>query len=72
MFERGVEQTEGADDIGLDEGVRAVDRAVDMAFGGEVHDDVDALLARAAPEPSRWSPMSPCDEAIVGRVLDRA
>ena len=35
-----------ADDVGLDEGVGALDRAVDVRFGGEVHDGVDALLAQ--------------------------
>jgi hypothetical protein len=34
----GFEQVEGADDIGLDEVLGAVDRAVHMAFGGKVDD----------------------------------
>ena len=35
---RGLQQREGADDIGLDELGRAVDGAVHMALGGEMHD----------------------------------
>ena len=30
------QQAEGADDVGLDEVFRAVDRTIDMAFGGEI------------------------------------
>jgi hypothetical protein len=37
---RGAQQPVGPDDVGLDEGVRAVDRAVDMALGREMGDDV--------------------------------
>ena len=37
---RGFKQGEGADDIGADEIGRAVDRAVDVAFGGQMHDRV--------------------------------
>ncbi len=32
------EQVEGADDVGLDEFTRAVNRTIDMALGGEVDD----------------------------------
>ena len=35
-----LQQGEGADDIGLDESRWPVDRAIDMAFRGEVHDRV--------------------------------
>ena len=38
VFARRFEQDLGADDIGADEFGRAVVRAVDMGFGGEVHD----------------------------------
>jgi len=34
------EQLIGADDVGLDKFCRAVDRAVDMGFGGQVHDGI--------------------------------
>jgi hypothetical protein len=37
MVARRLDQDEGAGEIGLDESGRPVDRAVDMAFGGEVH-----------------------------------
>src|SRR5699024_8988962 len=35
-----LQQRQGADHVGLDEGGRAVDGAVDVAFGGEVEDGV--------------------------------
>ncbi|MOA17904.1 hypothetical protein D3C78_1381820 [compost metagenome] len=40
-FQQGV----GADDIGLDEGCRAVDGAVDVGFGGQVHHGIRSMLA---------------------------
>ena len=36
--ERAFEQVQGADDIGLHELGRAIDRAIDVGFGGEVDD----------------------------------
>ena len=36
----GFQQAVGADDIGLDKIRRAVDRTVDVGFGGQVHDRV--------------------------------
>ena len=35
---------EGADDVGLDEVFRAVDRSIDVAFGGEIDHGADATL----------------------------
>ena len=46
--ERLVEHHERSNDIGLDEGRRPVDRAVDMALGRKMHDDV-GLEARQRP-----------------------
>jgi hypothetical protein len=43
---RGLEQREGADDVGLHERARAGDRAIDVGLGGEVHDGVDAVLGQ--------------------------
>ena len=40
MRERGLEQDIGADDIGVDEFGRTVDRSVDMAFRRQMHDRV--------------------------------
>ncbi len=42
----GLEHREGADDVGLDEGAGAVDRTVDMALGGEMHDPVRLELRK--------------------------
>ena len=39
-----MEQGEGADDVGLDELAGAVDRAVDVRLGRQVHDRVGAML----------------------------
>ncbi len=40
MRKRGLEQHIGADDIGVDELGRTIDRPVDVAFGGQMHDGV--------------------------------
>ena len=40
MRQRRFEQDIGADDVGVDELGRAIDRAIDMAFGREMHDPV--------------------------------
>ena len=42
---RGLEQHVGAEDVGLDELARRLDRAVDVRLGGEVDDRVAALDA---------------------------
>ena len=41
---RGLEQAVGAQHVGADEGVRAVDRAIDMALGGEMHHRIGGML----------------------------
>jgi hypothetical protein len=46
----GFEQGVGADDVGLDEFGRAVDGAVDVALGGQVHDAVRLVLAEQAAD----------------------
>jgi hypothetical protein len=43
-----LEQLERADDVGLDERVGAVDRAVDVRLGREVHDRARLVLAKQA------------------------
>ena len=45
---RDLQQRVGADDVGVDEGVRAQDRAVDMAFCREVHDGADVARVEQA------------------------
>ena len=40
---RGLEQVTGAGDIGVDTGGRAVNRAVHMRFGGQMHDRIGAV-----------------------------
>ena len=55
---RRVEQALGADDVGVQERRGVVDRAVDVALGGEVHDRVEAPLGDQALTSGR-SAMSP-------------
>ena len=43
----------GAEDVGVDERVGPVDRAVDMAFGGEMHQRADAVVAKQAFDERR-------------------
>jgi hypothetical protein len=69
MVERRVEQPEGTDDIGVDEGLGIVDRAVDMAFGREVHDDVDGFGGEKF-EDCRLVADVALNEAIVRRIAD--
>ena len=42
----GFQELERAGDVGADEVAGAVDRAVDVAFGGEVHDRVHLVPAQ--------------------------
>lgn len=44
MFEAGLQQVEGADDIGLDELAGAVDAAIDVTLGGQVHDRIGSVV----------------------------
>ena len=44
----GLQQRVGAFDVGAHEGAGAVDGAVDMALGGEVHDGARAVLGQQA------------------------
>ncbi|MNV65932.1 hypothetical protein D3C71_1586560 [compost metagenome] len=46
----GFQQLEGADNVGLDEFARAVDRAVHMRFGGEVEDGARFVLGEQAAD----------------------
>ena len=64
MFERRVEQPDGADDIRVDEYARAIDRAVDMAFRGQMHDRIDLFLCHQRPHERRIADVG-LDEAVV-------
>ena len=67
---RCLEQIESANDIGLDEIARAVDRAVDMAFGGEMHDGARLVLAQQ--RVNQWSVVDIAVHEYVIRVgVDR-
>ncbi len=47
----GLEQLVGADDVGLDELRRAVDGAVDVGFGGQMHDGVRLEVQQRLADP---------------------
>ena len=49
---RRLEQAERPHHIGIDEGGRAGDRAVDMAFGGKVHHGADVVGGEQFPDQS--------------------
>ena len=63
IAQRLLQQREGADDVGLDEFAGAVDRAVDMAFGGEVHHGVGLVAGRTVAQTAAPSQMSACAKA---------
>lgn len=44
MLEARLQQVEGADDVGLDELAGAIDAAIDVAFGGQVHDGIGLVV----------------------------
>ena len=53
MRARDIEQRESADDVGLDERRRAVDRPVDVRFGREVDDRTGPMrLQQVRDEPA--------------------
>ena len=57
MRERGLEQDISADDIGVDEFGGPVDRAVDVAFGREMHDRIGieaSQQTRRSPDGRRY------------------
>jgi len=63
----GFQQSEGADQIGLHEGRRTGDGAIYMAFGGEVGDGVDGVLAQ---QPIHQRPVADVtlNEEMPGRI----
>ncbi len=44
IAQRLLQQSERADDVGLDEFTRSVDRAIDMTFCGQVHNGIRLVL----------------------------
>ena len=44
----GLEQGVGAGDVGLDEAARPVDGPIHMAFGGQMHDRIGAMVSQDA------------------------
>src|SRR6266704_4959501 len=47
-----LEQSEGTDDVGLNKFRRPVDRAIDVAFGGEVNDRARGVFLEEPPHQS--------------------
>ena len=62
--EGGLEQRVGADDVGVDEGRGAVDRAVDMAFRCEVQDGVGPRLGEDRVERRPVGPSEPKTSSV--------
>ena len=48
MFLGVVEQTQSADDIGLDERLRRIDRTIDVGFGRKIHDRINGMGGQQA------------------------
>ncbi len=64
-----LEQVVGADDVGLDEVSGAVDRAVDVGFGGEVHHPIGAKVIKGGGHRGGIADVG-LEEAVVGVVPD--
>ncbi len=67
MTQRFLQQGEGPDDIGLDELGGTVDRAVDMALGGEIHHAVRRVRLEQPPQLGSIADVD-AGEAIAGVV----
>ena len=66
---RRFQQTQRADDVRLDEGGRAVDRAIDMALGGKMHHGVGPEVAERRRHRRR---VADVHAGSVARILDRS
>ena len=80
---RRLEQHEGAEDVGLDELARRVDRAVDVGLRGEVDDRIAALdrgrhgvavgdVAHGQLNPVRGQALEVLAAARVGQLVEHA
>ena len=69
VLARGLEQHEGAVDIGAQEGLGTVDRPVDMALGGKVHDRARAVLGQQAVDQRTVGDVA-AHEMVPGIALD--
>src|SRR5690606_27825251 len=61
------QQCQRANHVGLDEGGRAVDRAVDVALGGEVQDRVRLVFGQQPPNQITVTDV-PLDEDVIRAV----
>ena len=68
----GLEQDEGAEDVGLDELAGGLDRAVDVRLGGEVDERVAALDRRGRPPRGRRCRLRPARSPRALEVLGPA
>ena len=69
VVEGALEEVGGAEDVGADKAEGVVDRAVDMAFGGEVHDGVRLEVVEELSDALGVADVELC-EAVEGGVLD--
>ena len=70
IVEGCLQQRKGADDVGLDEGGRAVDGAIDVAFGREMHDGIRLEALDHAAHLGRIDNIG-AHERIAGAVRNR-
>ena len=68
IFERGIEQSHRADDIGFDERCRGIDRAIDVRLCRQVHDALQLLVTQQAEYGHGVGDIS-LDESEIGRRL---
>lgn len=68
VFPCGLDEGEGANDIGLDEGLRPFDGVVDMAFCSKVDDALDIMLAEEAIYQCFITDVA-LDEGVVGHAF---
>ena len=66
---RCLEQAEGAHDVGLGEGERVFDTAVDVGLGGEVDNAVNMLVLHQFEDSVEVADIHP-DKLVVGLILD--
>ena len=60
-----LQQAQGADHVGLDEGRGAIDRTVDVALGGEVHHGIGPVLGQQPRDQVAVADVA-VDEDMVG------
>ena len=72
VLQRAIEQRLRAGDVGADERTRLVDRAIDVALGGEVHDRVGPMLGEQTRNQRTVADIALHEDVpVVGQALER-